>query len=199
MIAGLRQQYRDARHHCSAFVLGPDRQQRRSNDDGEPAGTAGPPMLEALTGHTPTNGVADLSDVCAVVIRYFGGTLLGTGGLTRAYSSAVASALDGASFLTRSRMRMAALIIPTADMGRYLHAFRRAGYPVLGESYSESGSNVRVRLGIADDAGALAEAAELTARLGLGAHPLELGDPLWIDAPASPDEHQHGTQVRPGT
>lgn len=82
VIEAARRAHHDARHHCSAFVLGPDRRTERSNDDGEPAGTAGSPMLDVLRG-------SGLTDVVAVVTRWFGGTLLGTGGLIRAYSDAV--------------------------------------------------------------------------------------------------------------
>src|SRR5690242_12155922 len=74
VIAEVRTEYRDARHHCSALVLGSDHRIQRSNDDGEPSGTAGAPMLAALR-------AAELSDVVAVVTRWFGGTLLGAGGL----------------------------------------------------------------------------------------------------------------------
>ena len=77
----------DARHHCSAFVLGPDARTARSSDDGEPAGTAGIPMLQVLQKNA-------LSDVVAVVTRYFGGIKLGAGGLVRAYSDAVAQAVE---------------------------------------------------------------------------------------------------------
>ncbi len=70
----LRKQHHEARHHCSAFVIGPDGTLEHSSDDGEPAGTAGAPMLEALRG-------SGLSDVVAVVTRWFGGVLLGPGGL----------------------------------------------------------------------------------------------------------------------
>ncbi|GAA3883176.1 IMPACT family protein [Tessaracoccus defluvii] len=79
----------DARHHCSAFILGPDARTARSSDDGEPAGTAGIPMFTALQ----RNG---LTDVVAVVTRYFGGVKLGAGGLVRAYTDAVAQAMDAA-------------------------------------------------------------------------------------------------------
>ena len=79
----------DARHHCSAFVLGPDGRTARSSDDGEPAGTAGVPMLQVLQKH-------GLTDVVAVVTRYYGGIKLGAGGLVRAYSDAVAQAVDAA-------------------------------------------------------------------------------------------------------
>ena len=86
VIAEARAAHHDARHHCSAFVLGADAMLRRSNDDGEPSGTAGRPMLDVLGGR-------GLSDVVVVVTRWFGGTLLGTGGLTRAYGDATAAAL----------------------------------------------------------------------------------------------------------
>uniref|UniRef100_UPI0039EEFE92 IMPACT family protein n=1 Tax=Sinomonas sp. G460-2 TaxID=3393464 RepID=UPI0039EEFE92 len=89
LVAELRREFHDARHHCSAFVLGPDRTAQRSNDDGEPSGTAGIPMLEALLKGATLDGAADLSDVAAVVVRYFGGILLGAGGLVRAYSESV--------------------------------------------------------------------------------------------------------------
>src|SRR5690625_4711372 len=82
VIAEVRQRDWDGRHHCTAVVLGPYGDTLRSNDDGEPAGTAGAPMLAALQG-------AEVSDVVAVVTRWFGGVLLGTGGLVRAYSKAV--------------------------------------------------------------------------------------------------------------
>lgn len=81
-----RSTFFDARHHCSAFVLGPEARTARSSDDGEPAGTAGIPMLTTLQRH-------GLSDVVAVVTRYFGGIKLGAGGLVRAYTDAVAQAI----------------------------------------------------------------------------------------------------------
>ena len=86
VIDAARRAHHDARHHCSAFILGVDGRVERSNHDGEPSGTAGAPMLEVLRG-------SGLSDVVVVVTRWFGGTLLGTGGLIRAYSDAVAAAL----------------------------------------------------------------------------------------------------------
>ncbi|HSU46325.1 MAG TPA: YigZ family protein, partial [Arthrobacter sp.] len=94
LVADLRREFHDARHHCSAFVIGPDRTIQRSSDDGEPAGTAGIPMLEALLKRETAPGVTGLSDASAVVVRYFGGVLLGAGGLVRAYSESVSAALD---------------------------------------------------------------------------------------------------------
>ena len=87
-IGAHRRAHWDATHNCTAYVLD-DGQVARSSDDGEPAGTAGVPMLEVLRGR-------DLTDVLAVVTRYFGGVKLGAGGLVRAYGSAVSAAVDAA-------------------------------------------------------------------------------------------------------
>jgi uncharacterized YigZ family protein len=92
VIAGRRKEHYGARHHCSALILGTAGGLQRSNDDGEPSGTAGLPMLEVLRRRAVT-------DVVAVVTRYFGGVLLGAGGLVRAYSGSVAAALDDAVLL----------------------------------------------------------------------------------------------------
>ena len=82
--------YWDARHHCYAYILGQKSEVMRYSDDGEPGGTAGRPMLEVLKGE-------ELTGVLAVVTRYFGGTLLGTGGLVRAYTGALQDALSDAA------------------------------------------------------------------------------------------------------
>ena len=82
----MKKKYYDARHNCSAFVIGSKAEFTRSSDDGEPSGTAGRPMLEVLLG-------SGIRNIAAVVTRYFGGTLLGTGGLVRAYSGAVKETL----------------------------------------------------------------------------------------------------------
>lgn len=85
-ISRIRKNYYDARHNCFAYVIGEKNETERCSDDGEPSGTAGRPMLDVLTGQ-------GLHDVLVVVTRYFGGTLLGTGGLVRAYSAAVKEGL----------------------------------------------------------------------------------------------------------
>ena len=122
----------DARHHCSAFVLGPDALVRRSNDDGEPSGTAGAPMLEAVL-H------AELSDVVAVVTRWFGGTLLGTGGLARAYGDAVRAAVTEADehglVRTRRLARQLRVVAGHAVAGRLEHDLRSRGVEVVEAGY----------------------------------------------------------------
>lgn len=89
LIAQIKRKYWDARHNCYAYVTGENGEISRSSDDGEPSGTAGRPILDCITG-------AGLRGVLIVVTRYFGGTLLGTGGLVRAYTRAAQEALDHA-------------------------------------------------------------------------------------------------------
>lgn len=86
-----KKKYFDAKHHCTAIVLGENGDVCRCSDDGEPSGTAGRPMLEILKHENLTN-------ICCVVTRYFGGTLLGTGGLVRAYSEALKEAINNSTF-----------------------------------------------------------------------------------------------------
>lgn len=85
-IAEVKKKYWDARHNCSAFIVGYKGELTRCSDDGEPSGTAGRPMLEVLTS-------SGIKNIAVVVTRYFGGTLLGTGGLVRAYTQAVKEGL----------------------------------------------------------------------------------------------------------
>lgn len=92
-IEEMKKKYWDARHNCSAFVIGKKAELTRCSDDGEPSGTAGRPMLEVLLGEGVRN-------IAVVVTRYFGGTLLGTGGLVRAYSAAVKAGLAACSLGT---------------------------------------------------------------------------------------------------
>ena len=88
-LEALRKEYHDARHHCYAYVLNPDRQLWRANDDGEPSGTAGKPILGQINSN-------ELTNILIVVIRYFGGTLLGVSGLINAYRTAAAEAIANA-------------------------------------------------------------------------------------------------------
>lgn len=91
----LRKKYYDARHHCYAYALGPKRSAFRMNDDGEPSGTGGKPIYGQLLS-------MDVTDVLIVVVRYFGGVLLGTSGLTNAYKTAAREALEAATIEERT-------------------------------------------------------------------------------------------------
>jgi uncharacterized YigZ family protein len=183
VLAGLRKEYYDARHHCSAFVLGPDRSVQRCNDDGEPSGTAGAPMLEALLKRGTAPGMTDLSDVTAVVVRYFGGILLGAGGLVRAYSESVSAALDQARLVQRRRLRICAVAVPHASAGRLENDLRAAGY-VMAETSYEAQDTI-LRLALPDDPAGLDETAERLAALSAGSAVLVPGETEWVDVRSS--------------
>lgn len=181
-VAELRKAHHDARHHCSAFVIGPDRRLQRSNDDGEPAGTAGAPMLEALAQRPTAPGSAGLSDVAAVVVRYFGGILLGAGGLVRAYSESVSSALDTASLIERRRMRRYGIDADHADAGRLENELRSAGIHVLGTDYGARQATLRIAL--PDDDQAHADFTQRLAALTAGGGNAVVLGTDWVDAEA---------------
>jgi uncharacterized YigZ family protein len=130
-----RKQHWDARHHCSAFVLGPDGSVARSSDDGEPSGTAGAPMLEVLRG-------AGVSDAVAVVTRWFGGVLLGAGGLVRAYGDAVREGLAAAGSLERRLLERVVLEMGHADAGRVENELRTRGVLVREVAYGATGAEL---------------------------------------------------------
>lgn len=131
VIGEARRRYPDARHHCSAYVLESEgaTPQTHFSDDGEPAGTAGAPMLEVLLGH-------DLVNVVAVVTRYFGGTLLGTGGLVRAYSGSTQDAVKAAR-LARIEVLPSYVVLLEPDIaGRVESEIRRRNWTVEGTTWT---------------------------------------------------------------
>jgi uncharacterized YigZ family protein len=169
VIAGERRAYGTAGHHCSAFVLGPTAAILRSNDDGEPSGTAGPPILDALRGE-------DLSDVVAVVSRWFGGTLLGTGGLVQAYGDATRAALLLAGTTTRRLRLRLEVSVDFALSGRLEDQLRRIGDPV-DVDYTSGTPTIRVAVRPADRGAA--DATILAATNG-SASIVELPS-IWVD------------------
>lgn len=146
--------HHSATHVVPAFVLGPDRDVQRSSDDGEPAGTAGMPMLQALTNYRAVHAgeeYADLSDVCAIAVRYFGGVKLGAGGLVRAYSDTVVAVLEQTPLVPRQRMLHVALQAPHGEVGRVENELRSAHFAVLGTDYAGPQATLTVGLDDADD------------------------------------------------
>lgn len=107
----IRKKHYDARHNCFAYCVDGEQQTQRFSDDGEPGGTAGKPILEVIKGN-------ELYDVCIVVTRYFGGTLLGTGGLVRAYTEAAKLALADAGIHQMQRMKLMDIICSYNDSGK---------------------------------------------------------------------------------
>ncbi|MCR4751979.1 MAG: YigZ family protein [Eubacterium sp.] len=134
----MRKKYWDARHNCTACIIGRQGEYRHSSDDGEPSGTAGRPMLEVLSG-------AGLTDTAAVVTRYFGGTLLGTGGLVRAYSAAMQQGLQNTEILEK---RLCVCLQITTDyngVGKLQYLFAQREVQILDSVYEH---DVRFRIAV---------------------------------------------------
>lgn len=170
VIEETRREHRTANHHCTAFVLGPTGATARSSDDGEPAGTAGAPMLEVLTRRP-------VSDVVAVVTRYFGGVKLGAGGLVRAYGDAVATALDRAGTRQRRLMVRGTVTVDLAAIGRLENDLRTAGIQVTDVEYGAL-ATVGVAVPRITWSGFANQVASLTA----GSGRVTERDEVWLDA-----------------
>lgn len=129
-IEEMKKKYWDARHNCSAYCIGPRGELTRCSDDGEPGGTAGRPMLEVITGE-------GIRNVAVVVTRYFGGVLLGTGGLVRAYTRAVQ---EGLKNCVVGRMRAGIELEVQTDyngIGKILYLLGNAGIEPVSSDYAD--------------------------------------------------------------
>ncbi|WP_300344295.1 YigZ family protein [Nesterenkonia sp.] len=187
LVDRLRGEHRSARHHCSAWIIGPDRRVQRANDDGEPSGTAGEPMLQALSRTRMPSGAEDLSDVAAVVVRYFGGTLLGAGGLISAYSDSVTAALEAARAqgLLRVRRRMVhyRLPAPIAQVGRWENELRHSGFAVISADYTSRPGSALLQVAAADEASRAEQLHTLVLQLSGGSVQPRPGPVDYVDDP----------------
>ncbi len=129
----MKKKYWDARHNCSAFVIGESQELTRCSDDGEPAQTAGRPMLDVLLKEGVTN-------VAVVVTRYFGGVLLGTGGLVRAYQKAVQEGLAASKVIEKRKGFLLYINTDYNGIGKLQYLFGQKGIAIL---ESEYGADVR--------------------------------------------------------
>lgn len=127
----IKKKHYDARHNCYAYVIGEEQPLLRFSDDGEPTGTAGKPILEVLTGR-------ELFNVCIVVTRYFGGTLLGTGGLVRAYTDASKAAVEAARIVMKRFMVPFSITTNYMDLGKIQYLLGNEGISVLDSEYGEN-------------------------------------------------------------
>ena len=134
-IEEMKKKYWDARHNCSAFVIGSRGELTRCSDDGEPSQTAGKPMMDVLTG-------AGLTNVAVVVTRYFGGTLLGTGGLVRAYSAATKEGLANSTIITKYWGTKLLVNTDYNDIGKLQYLFGQREIPIMHAQYTEKVSFV---------------------------------------------------------
>jgi uncharacterized YigZ family protein len=135
----LKKEHHSARHHCYAFRLGADKQFFRTNDDGDPSGTAGRPILGQIQSK-------DLTDILIIVVRYFGGTLLGTGGLVQAYKASAADALAQASIVTHTVMDEYEVHFPYTVMNEVMQVIKDNGLSHRNQHFETSCSlNLLVR------------------------------------------------------
>ncbi len=130
-IAEMKKKYWDARHNCSAFVIGDRQELTRCSDDGEPAQTAGRPMLDVLLRE-------ELHNTAVVVTRYFGGTLLGTGGLVRAYQKSVQEGLAHCRIIDKRPGRELTIQTDYNGLGKIQYILAQQEVPVLQTDYTET-------------------------------------------------------------
>lgn len=153
-IESMRKQYWNATHNCFAYVIGEQFQMQRCSDDGEPSGTAGKPMLDVLLGE-------EIHDVVVVVTRYFGGTLLGTGGLVRAYSGATKEGLLASKVITKMHGQKLSVQTDYTGLGKIQYILGQRGLAILNSVYTDK---VELEVLIPEDeiSGVMAEITEGT-------------------------------------
>lgn len=129
-VTEIKKKHYDARHNCYAYSVGEQQPLLRFSDDGEPAGTAGKPILEVITGNK-------LCNVCIVVTRYFGGTLLGTGGLVRAYTEAAKRCIKAAGIVKKSMVTPLQIRTDYTDLGRIQYILGNEGIEIQDSEYGQ--------------------------------------------------------------
>ena len=130
IIEQTRKKYWDARHNCYVYSIGMNREFTRCSDDGEPSGTAGRPMLDVILGE-------DIYNVAVVVTRYFGGVLLGTGGLVRAYSKAVQEGLAASKVILKQKGIALKITTDYTGLGKIQYIAGERNIPVLDSEYTD--------------------------------------------------------------
>ena len=135
-IETMKKKYWDARHNCYAWVLGKDGGNVKASDDGEPSGTAGRPILDVLTG-------AGLTDTCIVVTRYFGGVLLGTGGLVRAYTQASRDGIGKSILIEKENGVLLDIVADYTDAGKIQYLIGQEKIHTVESDFSDV---VRIRV-----------------------------------------------------
>ena len=130
-LADVRSAHQDASHHCYAYIIGANMGVMRYSDDGEPGGTAGMPIIEVMKARQVTNA-------CVVVVRYFGGVLLGAGGLTRAYSQGAATAINAAGVGEVSPTRRYLMEVPYPMLGRVEYLLKSLPVIVEDKQFSDA-------------------------------------------------------------
>jgi len=166
-IAMMKKKYWDASHNCSAFTIGKNHELTRCSDDGEPAQTAGRPMLDVLLGE-------NVHDACVVVTRYFGGTLLGTGGLVRAYSGAVKEGLLNSQVVEKFRGFGMNVTADYTSVGKIQYILGQDKVTVLDSIYTD-----KVEFRLLVPAGQYEELENKITEGTNGGAKIEKGDEIW--------------------
>ena len=130
-LAEVKKKYYDARHHCYAFIIGPDKSSYRSSDDGEPSGTAGKPILNQILSK-------DVTNVCVIVVRYSGGIKLGVSGLINAYKTAARDALDNAVIVEKTVNEVYSLEFAYPLMNDVMRVMKEEGLEQLNTRFEMS-------------------------------------------------------------
>lgn len=142
---GLRKKYYDATHHCYAWRMGPEGEQSRANDDGEPSGTAGKPILGQILS-------AGLTDILIVVVRYFGGTKLGVPGLIAAYKDAAREVIEASSVIEKTVDVSFAVTVPYEAMNGIMKVIKEMEPKVLSQEFDNVCEiRLSIRAGKADE------------------------------------------------
>lgn len=128
IVKNYRKEYYDARHVCYAYMLGAEHKDFRANDDGEPSGTAGRPILGQINSH-------ELTNILVIVVRYFGGILLGTGGLVIAYKEAVADALNQAEIIEKTVDEIISISFDYVLMNDVMRVIKDTNAQILNQGY----------------------------------------------------------------
>lgn len=153
-IDAFKKKYWDARHNCYAFILGMGSETMRFSDDGEPSGTAGKPILEVLKGR-------ELTNTLVIVTRYFGGVLLGTGGLVRAYTDSTVAALDNAQLKTMCLMKEVSIAVDYSSIGKLKYILANEGIDIVDEQYTDT-VTVKTAIRTGDVAGIIKKVTDAT-------------------------------------
>ena len=135
LIKTFKKEYYDARHVCYAYMLGAERKEWRANDDGEPSGTAGRPILGQINSR-------ELTNILVIVVRYFGGILLGTGGLTTAYKEATSDALNQAEIIEKTVDEILTVNFEYILMNDVMHVIKDTNAQILHQTFDNHCSMV---------------------------------------------------------
>jgi len=130
IVKNYRKEYYDSRHVCYAYILGADRKEFRANDDGEPSGTAGRPILGQINSR-------ELTNILVIVVRYFGGILLGTGGLVVAYKEATTDALDQAEVIEKTVDESISIIFDYVLMNEVMRIIKDTNAQISSQNFED--------------------------------------------------------------